>query len=264
MDLRLEGQLADSPGGRVAIVTGAASGIGRACIERLQVDHAGLVLVDIQGLDWAAGQRGLATVLGDVTDPATSERAVQLALDRFGHLNSCVLNAGIAGRGAIEGPLDRARLIHEVDVWGVLHGLRSSIPALRRSTSPSIVVTASIAGMGADPQHWAYNSAKAAVIALVKSAAWDLGSFGIRVNAVAPGPVETAISGSLREHDPERFEQLRQGVPLGRWGTPEEVANVIAFLLSPQASFVTGAIVPVDGGVVSGSGLMRPEDISGN
>jgi NAD(P)-dependent dehydrogenase (short-subunit alcohol dehydrogenase family) len=154
--------------------------------------------------------------------------------------------------------LERARRIHEVDVWGVVHGLRSGADALRASPAGSVVVTSSVSGLGADPEHWAYNSAKAAVLNLVRSAAWDLAADGIRVNAVAPGPVRTGLTAHLEAQERERFDTLRGSIPLGRWGRPEEVAAVICFLASPAASFVTGVTVPVDGGITAGSGLFRP------
>ena len=247
-------------GGRVALVTGAASGIGRACVHRLLDDHDAVVGIDAAAgdQDWPEPDR-VRLLQGDVADAEATQHAVDVALESYGRLDSVVLNAGIAGRGSLEGmDLDRARRIHEIDLWGVVHGLRASAPALKASGAGSVVVTASVSGLGADPDHWAYNSAKGAVVNLVRAAAWDLASAGVRVNAVAPGPIHTPLTARLARDDPDRYEGLRQSIPLGRWGTAEEVAAVICFLASPAASFVTGVTVPVDGGITAGSGMFRP------
>lgn len=251
---------------RVALVTGAASGIGRACVDQLLADHGGVVCVDLSASDlaWAEGDERIAVIAGDVSDPHVNARAVAAALDRYGRLDTVILNAGIAGRGSLDGmDLDRARRIHDVNVWGVVHGLRACASALRDSSAGSVVVTGSISGLGADPDHWAYNSAKGAVVNLVRAAAWDLAASGVRVNAVAPGPILTGLTSHLAEQEPERHENLRQSIPLGRWGRADEVAAVICFLASPAASFVTGVTVPVDGGISAGSGMFRPPTGSG-
>ncbi len=246
---------------RVALVTGAASGIGRSCVNKLLDSHAGVIAVDLNAdmLDWAADDERIIVVSGDVADADVSERAAAAALQSFGRLDTVVLNAGIAGRGSLTGmDLQRARRIHEVNVWGVVHGMRACSSPLRASPAGSVVVTASVSGLGADPDHWAYNSAKGSVVNLVRAAAWDLASSGVRVNAVAPGPILTGLTSHLAEREPERYDGLRRSIPLGRWGTADEVAEVICFLASPAASFVTGVTVPVDGGITAGSGMFRP------
>ncbi|MGB3409846.1 MAG: SDR family oxidoreductase [Microthrixaceae bacterium] len=246
---------------RVALVTGAAAGIGRATAELLVEDHAGVVLVDLkeESLGWAAGDDRFEVVAGDVSIPATNEAAAKAALDRFGRLDTVVLNAGVSWTGRLESmPIDEAAKIIDVDLWGVIHGTRAAIGALKESPAAAVVVTASVSGFGADPDMWAYDTAKGGVINFVRSAAWDLAADGIRVNGVAPGPVRTALTSYIETDAPEAYEALRQAVPLGRWGESVEIAEVIKFLASSAASFVTGVVVPADGGVTAGTGQFHP------
>jgi meso-butanediol dehydrogenase/(S,S)-butanediol dehydrogenase/diacetyl reductase len=130
------------------------------------------------------------------------------------------------------------------------------LPALRHAKAPAIAVTASVSGLGGDPGMWAYNTAKGGVVNFVRAAALELGREGIRINAVCPGPTHTAMTADILQSP--MHEELRRHIPLGRWGEPEEIAAVLAFLTSPLASFVNGAIVPVDGGVFAGTGQFTP------
>ncbi len=141
---------------------------------------------------------------------------------------------------------------------GVLLGLRAALPALRAGGGGSIVVTASVSGLFADPGLFAYNASKSAVVNLVRSAAIDLAIEGIRVNAVCPGGIRgTGMTGPMERHAPDLYEEMRSHIPLGRLGEPPEIAAVVAFLLSDAASFVTGVALPVDGGVTAGTGQYR-------
>jgi meso-butanediol dehydrogenase/(S,S)-butanediol dehydrogenase/diacetyl reductase len=247
---------------RVAIVTGAASGIGRAAVTRILAGGGGVVAVDLAdaGLAWLRtvdpeGSRTRA-IVGDVTDVQTNARAVAAA-ESLGGVDAMLLNAGLPATGTIES-LDMATFdrVLSVNLRAVVLGVRAGLPALRKSKSPAIVVTASVSGLGGDPGMWAYNTAKGGVVNFVRAAALELGREGIRINAVCPGPIHTGMTQGLLQSPVH--EELRRHIPLGRWGEAEEVAAVLTFLASPAASFVNGAIVPVDGGVTASSAQFTP------
>jgi len=247
--------------GRVAIVTGAASGIGRAATEIFTTTGGSVVAVDrdLDQLDWAEGHDRIEVFGGDVSTPETNEAAVALARSSFGRLDAMVLNAGIAMSGdLIDQPMEDFERSLAVNVKAVVLGVRAATPTmLETSDGGAFCVTASTSGLRGDPGMWAYNTAKGAVVNYVRSAALDLGPMGLRINAVAPGPTETGMTARLKEI-PEAYEQLRQRMPIQRWARADEVAQVISFLISPAASVVTGAIVPADGGISANTGQFLP------
>jgi NAD(P)-dependent dehydrogenase (short-subunit alcohol dehydrogenase family) len=248
-------------GERVVIITGAASGIGRAAVELFTERGYRAVAVDLtdDGLSWAAGRSDVVRVSGDVSSPDTNARMVQAAMDTWGRLDSVFLNAGVVGSPPIEGDgaVERLDQVLAVNVRGVMLGIRHSAPALRSSGGGSIVATASTSGIRADPGSWAYNASKAAVINLVRAAAIDYATHGIRVNAVAPGPTITGMTKGL-EAAPELHREMTRRVPMQRWGTGREQAQVAWFLCSPDASFVTGVTIPCDGGISANVGHFLP------
>jgi meso-butanediol dehydrogenase / (S,S)-butanediol dehydrogenase / diacetyl reductase len=142
-------------------------------------------------------------------------------------------------------------------VRGLVHGVRAALPALRAQGGGAIVVTASVAGLRGSPQTWAYSASKAAVINLVRCLALDYAREGIRVNAVAPGLTVSRLTERARS-EPAVRDALTERIPLGRWADAAEQAEAIHFLASPAASYITGEVLAVDGGIDAGSGLVPP------
>ncbi len=249
--------------GRVAIVTGAASGIGRATSELLARDGASVIAqdVDSEALEWTGSVDGVVAQVGDVTSEEDNAAMVEAALRHFGRLDILVLNAGVTAPGMIDTlPLEGFDRVLDVNLRGSVLGLKAAVPALAESGEGAVVMTASVSGLGGDPGMWAYNVAKGGVVNLVRAAAVDLGHTGIRVNGVCPGPTRTGMTAIIESAAPDVFEALRRRVLLQRWAEPEEVAEVIGFLASSAASFVTGVLIPVDGGITASTGQFLPPE----
>lgn len=251
--------------GKVVIVTGAAGGIGRAAAERFASEGAKVVVVDRVGSPLAetvsavqrAGGEALA-VEADVSKGAEVERYVREAVARFGGIDVLFNNAGILGSMAAitEYPEEMFDRVLGVNAKGVWLGIKTVAPIMRERGGGAIVNTASTAAQGAAPGLVAYSASKHAVIGITKTAAVELAPQGIRVNCICPGPIET---GMMREAErgvnPDHPEQERgawaEAVPLKRYGQPAEIAAMAAFLASEEASYITGAVHNVDGGLMS-------------
>ena len=180
---------------RVAVITGAASGIGRACVELFTARDCAVVAVDLPGADfgWLADDAPVEVVRGDVADELVAEEMVAAALDRWGRLDVAVLNAGVVGGPGFEesGALDRLDRVLAVNVRAVAAGIAHAAPALRRTgEAPAIVATASTSGLGGDPRNFAYTASKAAVMNLVRAAAMD---YGVQLSVQANEPSDGKI-----------------------------------------------------------------------
>ncbi len=252
---------------RVAIITGAGSGIGRAAAELFSERGCHVVAtdLDLDLLAWTNSNPNIIAAAGDASTEEANRAWVQRALDTWGRLDVSFLNAGIVGSPGIEddGAVDRLDRILAVNVRGVMLGIRCAAPALRAGGGGAIVATASTSGLRADPGSWAYNASKAAVINLVRAASIEYATQGIRVNAVAPGPTDTGMTQGLI-HAPELFEAMKRRVPMQRFGSAREQAEVAWFLASPQASFVTGVTIPCDGGISANVGHFLPPAAPGD
>jgi NAD(P)-dependent dehydrogenase (short-subunit alcohol dehydrogenase family) len=249
--------------GKVIIVTGAAGGIGRAAAERFAGEGGRIVAVDLKDspleetvsvLQDAGGE--VLAVDADVTHAADVERYVSAAERRFGGVDHLFNNAGIEGAIAPidEYPDDVFDRVLSVNVRGVFLGMKYVIPALRRRGGGAVVNTASIAALVGESAIPAYVASKHAVLGLTRCAALTYGPEGIRVNAVCPAMIETRMMRALEEGlDPTDAEaakrQLEARVPMGRYGTPGEVADLVAFLCSDEARFVNGSAYTLDGGM---------------
>lgn len=241
------------------LITGGGSGIGAGVARAFFAKGANIVVADADdaaakrvAAELGAGDRAHAVTL-DVTDRAAVDAFIADAVARFGRLDALVNSAGIR---EIKPVLDLEpshwhRTI-SVNLDGTFHASQAFARAARASGTPaSIVNIASAVGLAGAPNRAAYVSSKHAVVGLTRAMAMDLGGYGIRVNAVAPGVVRTPMTESYFD-DPKRIRRLRASHPLGREARPEDIASVVLFLASTEAAYVTGAIIPVDGGYGAG------------
>lgn len=244
---------------RVAIVTGGGTGIGAATARVLATGGVEVIVTGrrAEPLEEVARQTGGVAVVADVTSEEDWSRVVATAEERFGGVDTLIANAGIETFGSVETvDLDEWLAVQRTNVDGVLLGMRAVVPSMRRKGDGSIVVVSSVAGLTSGPEYAAYVTSKSAVLGLVRSVAVDFGSIGIRVNAICPGWTRTEMS--EREAELMAAEQgvtaeqlwrrLVRPLPLGRAADPKEIASCIEFLAGSGASFMTGAVLVVDGG----------------
>jgi len=245
-------------GGRVALITGGSRGIGRAVASALARDGHRIAFcyasdeaaaaettsaVESQGADAMA-------VRADVSDPAAVDAAFTSVEQAWGPVEVLVSNAGINRDGLLMRMTDEQwAAVLRTNLDGAFHAIRRAAPRMVRARWGRIVTVGSVVALTGSPGQANYAAAKAGLVGLTRATARELGGRNVTVNLVAPGPIATAMTDAVGE---ERREQMRSQVPLGRFGTPEEVASVVAFLCSDAAGYVSGAVVPVDGGMGMG------------
>jgi 3-oxoacyl-[acyl-carrier protein] reductase len=246
-----------SVAGKVVLVTGAASGMGRATAHLFADEGAKVAVTDLGEdrvqavVEEITGSGGAAHgwVL-DVSDQVAVDRVVAEIVDRFGSLDILVNNAGIVLGGPVDGPsyLDDFQRTLDVDLTAHVRTIRAALPHLKASGAGRIVNIASTEGSGATKFNSAYVAAKHGVIGLTRALSMELAEFGITVNCVQPGPIRTGMTADIPDDAKTKFARRR--VPLRRYGEPEEVAQMTLSLCLPAMSFVTGANIPVDGGLL--------------
>jgi meso-butanediol dehydrogenase / (S,S)-butanediol dehydrogenase / diacetyl reductase len=242
---------------KTALITGAARGIGLATTHRFLADGWTVAMIDRDADALLAAADGLHEafpIIADVSVPDQVTRLIADTLDRFGRIDALVNNAGVADFGPVEETdFTRWRRVMETNLDGVFLVSQAAIPALK-ATQGAIVNIASISGLRASTLRVAYGTSKAAVIQLTQQQAVELGEHGIRANCVAPGPVRTKLA--MAVHSPQIIAAYHDAIPLNRYGSEDEIAEVIHFLCSPRASYVTGQTIAVDGGFeATGIGL---------
>lgn len=249
--------------GKVAIITGAASGIGAAAARRFAAEGANVALLDVAAAGLASleqeigAARSLVSVV-DVADEEAVRSAVGATLERFGRLDVALLNVGVAGLMApiAQTPLAAFEQTLRINVCGAFNGLRHILPEMARRGGGSIVLTASTAGFRAGaPGRYGYVVSKHAVVGLMRAAAAEGARSGVRVNSVSPGGVDTPMTNSLativgEQKAREALEAFERTIPLGRIAQPQEIADALLFFASDLSRYCTGTNLMVDGGLM--------------
>ena len=237
--------------GRTAVITGGAQGLGRAVAERFVAEGARVVIgdVDLAAAEATAAELGEGTAVAvrcDVTDEDQVAALVAAATDAFGSLDVMVNNAGVLRDATMRTmPLDDFRLVMETHVQGTWLGTRAAAAVMREQGSGSIVNMSSISGKVGNVGQTNYSAAKAGIVGLTKAAAKEVAHLGVRVNAIQPGLIRTAMIEGMRE---DILAKRLEDIPMGRLGEPDEVAKVALFLASDLSAYMTGTVLEVTGG----------------
>ncbi|EZH64760.1 SDR family oxidoreductase [Geomicrobium sediminis] len=250
--------------GKVSIITGGGSGLGRAAAKQLASEGAKLVLVDLnmKGLEESKQEilqdipeATIELVEANVAKEEEVEKYVQFTLDTFGQIDSFFNNAGIEGKQNLteDYGIEEFQRVVDVNLNGVFYGMKHVLKVMKEQGHGSVVNTASVGGIRGVGNQSGYAASKHGVVGLTKNSGIEYGQFGISVKAIAPGAILTAmVEGSLRQMGGEDWEatgrEFVKANPMLRFGKPEEVGYLVAFLLSNQADFINAVVVPIDGG----------------
>lgn len=235
--------------GKVALVTGARRGIGRAVLDLLRARGARIVASDLSDEVRSLDSADIATLVGDVSDEELARRSVDLARERFGRLDIVICNAGrTLNKPLSETSVEEYDRIFQINARGAFVTIRAAVPLMEEGGGGAVVINSSLSATTAFPTQAAYASSKAASAQLARIVAVEYGRRGIRCNVVLPGVIDTDIMEGVVENGREMLRSFGEAHPVGRIGRPEEVAEAIAFLASPASSFITGAQLFVDGG----------------
>ena len=244
--------------GKVVLITGAGSGIGAAAARAFARAGATLVAGDkdkegLEALEKELGTEKLLVRKMDTSDSGDCKDLVKAAIKKFGKIDVLVNDAGVDHMGAVdEGSLDQWERVMETDLNGYFYMIRFAIPHLREQKG-AIVNVSSVSGLGADWNHSFYNAAKGAITNFTRALALDEAKHGVRVNAVNPSLVYTAMTEQMKAQ-PQLIKKFEERIPMGRGAQPEDIAGPILFLASEAAHFVTGVNLPVDGGLMASNG----------